>query len=62
MKPTVSLLTALRDQIRKITVGQLYDLERDPYEQSNLFDQQPEIVAKLRERLQQLVHEDRSRP
>ena len=38
-----------------------FDLETDPYEQTNLFDQQPEIVAKLRERLQQLVHEDRSR-
>lgn len=50
------------DQIRKITVDQLYDLESDPYEQSNLFDQQPDIVAKLRERPQQLVHEDRSRP
>jgi len=51
MKPTVSPLTVLWDQIRKITVGQLYDLESDPFKQTNLFDQQPDIVAKLRERL-----------
>lgn len=49
------------DRIRTITVGQLYDLENDPYERSNLFKQHPEIVAKMRERLERIVLEDRSR-
>jgi hypothetical protein len=49
------------DRIRTINVGQLYDLEKDPYERSNHFKQQPEIVAALRERLEKIVLEDRSR-
>jgi hypothetical protein len=49
------------DRIRTINVGQLYDLENDPYERSNLFKEQPEVVAKLRERLERIVLEDRSR-
>ncbi len=49
------------DRIRAIEVGQLYDLQSDPYERTNLFQQQPAVVAKLRERLEKIVLEDRSR-
>jgi arylsulfatase A-like enzyme len=50
------------DRINRITVGQLYDLKTDPYERANAFKQQPEIVAKLRKRLEDIVYQDRSRP
>jgi len=36
-------------------------LQRDPYEQTNVFEQRPEIVTGLRERLEMIVSEDRSR-
>lgn len=49
------------DRIRNIDIGQLYDLETDPSERTNLFKQRPEIVARLRQRLEQLVQDDRSR-
>ncbi len=49
------------DRISLISIGQLYDLKSDPYEQTNVFDQHPEIVARLRERLEKIVIEDRSR-
>ena len=49
------------DRIKTIDVGQLYDLANDPYERTNLFKSQPEIVARLRERLEKIVFEDRSR-
>lgn len=49
------------DRIRTINTGQLYDLENDPYEQTNRFKQHPEIVARLREQLERIVLEDRSR-
>lgn len=50
------------DRIRKITVGQIYDVQEDPYETTNLFSQQPEIVDRMRARLETIVLEDRSRP
>jgi len=50
------------DRIKTIGIGQLYDLQNDPYERSDLFKQHPEIVARLRERLERIVLEDRSRP
>ena len=50
------------DRIKSTTVGQLYDLETDPYEQRNRFAQEPAIVSRLRDRLERLVLEDRSRP
>ena len=50
------------DRIRDINVGQLYNLGKDPYERSNLFGQHPDIVARLRQRLEKVVLEDRSRP
>ncbi|MFZ5830573.1 MAG: sulfatase family protein [Planctomycetota bacterium] len=49
------------DRIRAITVGQLYDLQDDPYEQTNVFNQHPEIVEKLRHRLEKIVLDGRSR-
>jgi hypothetical protein len=49
------------DRIRETAVGQLYDLETDPYERTNLFEAQAEIVARLRTRLEGLVQDDRSR-
>jgi arylsulfatase A-like enzyme len=49
------------DRIRGITIGQLYDLQSDPYERTNVFKQHPAIVAKLRERLEGIVLEGRSR-
>ena len=50
------------DRITNIAVGQLYDLESDPYERSNVFSQHPDIVARMRSRLEEIVHADRSRP
>jgi len=50
------------DRIRKISIGQLYDLQSDPYERTNVFKQHPEIVARLRERLEKIVLEGRSQP
>lgn len=48
------------DRINTIEIGQLYDLANDPYERVNLFKDQPEVVAGLRERLEKIVLEDRS--
>jgi len=50
------------DRISQIDVGQLYDLEVDPYEQINVFDKHPEIVKRLAGRLEEIYHEGRSRP
>lgn len=41
--------------------GQLYDLEKDPYETTDLFDQQPNIVNELKLRLRELINAGRSR-
>jgi arylsulfatase A-like enzyme len=37
---------------------ELYDLERDPFEQRNVHDQHPEVVGPLRDRLAALAHHD----
>jgi len=42
--------------------GQLYDLEADPREENNLYDRQPEIVARLSATLDELQRTGRSRP
>jgi arylsulfatase A len=42
-------------------VGQLYNLARDPGEQHNLWQQEPEIVARLSARLKQYQDDGRSR-
>ena len=50
------------DRISKIATGQLYDLQKDPYETVSLFSQQPEIADRMRQRLEKVVLADRSRP
>lgn len=42
--------------------GQLYNLREDPGEERNLWDEQPERVADLAQRLMSLRHSGRSRP
>ncbi len=42
--------------------GQLYDMEKDWRETTNLWDRRPEIVEQLRERLRDIVESGRSRP
>lgn len=42
-------------------VGQLYNIERDPYEQNNLWDQLPEVVEELRLALKEQIWTGRSR-
>lgn len=49
------------DRIREIKIGQIYDLEEDPGERTNLFQQHPDIVSRLRERLEKIALDDRSR-
>ncbi|TCM14183.1 arylsulfatase A-like enzyme [Novosphingobium sp. PhB165] len=43
-------------------LGQLYDLRADPREENNLYQQHPEIVARLTATLEKLQREGRSRP
>jgi hypothetical protein len=42
--------------------GQLYDLSKDISEQTNEYNQHPEIVARLTKRLEKYVAEGRSTP
>ena len=42
-------------------VGQLYNLQQDPGEEHNLYQQQPAVVARLSAALSQIRHQDRSR-
>jgi len=42
--------------------GQLYDLESDPGETTNLYLKRPKIVAELKTRLEQSKSAGRSRP
>lgn len=42
------------------TRGQLYDLEEDPHEEKNLWDEKPEVVAELKALLTQYQEEGRS--
>ena len=44
------------------TPGQLYNLARDPYEENNLWDKHPEIVARLSALLEKYKREGRSAP
>jgi len=43
------------------TVGQLYDLEKDPYETTDLFEKHPKVVKELATLLKAIVNSGRSR-
>jgi arylsulfatase A-like enzyme len=42
--------------------GQLYDLEKDPYETTDLFDQHPDVANELKQLIRKRINEGRSRP
>lgn len=42
--------------------GQLYDIESDPYEARDLFEQHPEVVDKLKNQLRTYINSGRTRP
>lgn len=44
------------------TPGQLYDMEKDPYEKNNLWDKRPEVVERLTRLLEKYKKQGRSRP
>lgn len=44
------------------TSGQLYNLTNDPYEQNDLWESRPEVVAKLRDELERIKQLDKSDP
>jgi len=43
-------------------VGELYDMEADPGESRNLYNEQPQVVARLTRLLERYQAEGRSRP
>lgn len=43
-------------------MGQLYDIENDPYETTDLFDQNPEVVDTLKKELRAYINSGRTRP
>lgn len=43
-------------------MGQLYDLENDPYESTDLFNQYPEVVDTLKNELRGYINNGRTRP
>lgn len=50
------------DRIGTITIGQLYDLETDPCEQTNIFAERPDVVARLRGTMEEVMMAQRSPP
>jgi GntR family transcriptional regulator len=50
------------DRLGRITVDQLYELEKDPYDRECLFAARQAVVQRLRAKLAQLVPEQRIRP
>ena len=44
------------------TPGQLYNMEKDPYEKNNLWDKRPEVVERLTGLLEKYKKQGRSRP
>jgi len=53
--------TALRLEPRKVDRFQLFDLASDPSEQTNVITEHPEIAAKLKQQLAEIVQAGRSR-
>jgi arylsulfatase A len=54
--------TELRLERRPIASYLLYDLATDPGERSNVIDQHPEVAAKMKTRLAEIIAAGRSRP
>lgn len=54
--------TELRLERRPIDEYQLYDLSRDPGERANVIDDHPEVAARMKEQLAQIIQAGRSRP
>jgi len=42
--------------------GQLYDIEKDPYETTDVFDKYPEVVNKFKNQLRAYINNGRTRP
>ena len=42
--------------------GQLYDIENDPYETTNVFNENPDLVNKLKNQLRAYINNGRTRP
>ena len=42
--------------------GQLYDIQNDPYETSDVFEQHPEVVDTLKNQLRSYINSGRTRP
>ena len=42
--------------------GQLYDIDRDPYETMDVFDNYPEVVTELKTQLRAYINSGRTRP
>ena len=54
--------TELRLERRPIEPFSLYDLATDPGERQNVIDQHPEVAAKMKNKLAQIIQAGRSRP
>ncbi len=54
--------TELRLERRSIAPYLLYDLTTDPGERHNVIDQHPDVAAKMKEKLAQIIEAGRSRP
>lgn len=54
--------TELRLERRPIEAFQLYDLDTDPGERTNVIAQHPDVAAKMKEQLAQIIQAGRSRP
>ena len=44
------------------TPGQLYDIDKDPYEKNDLWEKRPDIVKELTDLLEKYKKQGRSRP
>mgnify|MGYP000665150874 CR=1 FL=1 len=42
--------------------GQFYDIEKDPYETTDLFEKHPELVNELKTKLRSYINNGRTRP
>ena len=51
-----------RVPIDKNIPGQLYDMEKDVFEEKNLYTEHPEVVSTMTALLESLVHDGRSTP